>query len=151
MRNDREFRTDSRVLLSRAAHVVARAGLAMAGAMSGTFVAAELAKADFVLFDTVGFVVAMVLIGITGFYLGIDIPRQPRAIAGARTRIDAVEWLSAAGTFLAAAAAMVSVYSIVFDEVPPINWEVVFGCWWLLGTFMQTGAGLIGRLQPAAA
>jgi hypothetical protein len=63
--------------------------------------------------------------------------------------MDPVEWLSAVGTFLAAVAALVSVYGIVLDEVPPRFLEFVIGSWWMLGIAMQVGAGLIGRLRPA--
>jgi hypothetical protein len=37
----------------------------------------------------------------------------------------------------------------VFDQVPQRVWEFVVGSWWLLGVFMQIGAGLIARLRPA--
>jgi hypothetical protein len=63
--------------------------------------------------------------------------------------VDPVELLSATGTFLAAVAALVSVYAIVLDEVPQRVWEFVVGSWWLLGVLMQIGAGLISRLRPA--
>jgi len=138
-----------RCLISRVAHVIERSGLAMAGAMCGTFVAAQISKVNVALFDSLGFITLMVLIGMAGFYLGIDIPRRPRGIAGQRPKMDPVEWLSAAGTFLAAFAALVSVYGIVLDEVPPRVFEFMLGSWWALGIAMQVGAGLIGRLRPA--
>ena len=131
-------------LVSRVARVVGRTGLAMAGAMCGTFVAAQMTKVHVELFDSVGFVAIMVLIGMIGFYLGIDIPRLP---AGSRPKVDPAELLSATGTFLATIAALVSVYCIVLDEVPRRAWEFVVGSWWVLGIAMQTGAGLIGRLR----
>jgi Mg2+ and Co2+ transporter CorA len=62
--------------------------------------------------------------------------------------VDPVELLSATGTFLAAVAALASVYAIVFDEVPQRVWEFVIGSWWLLGVVMQISAGLIGRSRP---
>jgi Mg2+ and Co2+ transporter CorA len=64
--------------------------------------------------------------------------------------VDPVELLSATGTFLAAVAALASVYAIVFDEVPQRLWEVVIGSWWLLGIVMQVSAGLIGRSRLAS-
>ena len=82
-------------------------------------------------------------------YLGIDTPRLPAEAAATRQRLDPVEWLSAAGTFLAAVAALASVYGIVLDEVPERFWEFMFGSWWTLGITMQIGAGLIARLRPA--
>ena len=39
------------LLISRVAHVIERSGLAMAGAMCGTFVGAQLAKADVAPFE----------------------------------------------------------------------------------------------------
>jgi hypothetical protein len=136
-------------LISRAAHVIERSGLAMAGAMCGTFVVAQMSKVNVALFGSIGFAVWMVLIGMVGFYLGIDTPRLPAEAAATRPRLDPVEWLSAAGTFLAAVAALASVYGIVLDEVPERFWEFMFGSWWTLGITMQIGAGLIARLRPA--
>ena len=62
--------------------------------------------------------------------------------------LDAVELLSATGTFLAAAAALIAVYAIVLDDVPQRTGEFVISGWWLLGASLQTGAGAIGRLRP---
>ncbi len=114
MLSEKAANAESRVLISRVAHVVERTGLAMAGAMGGTFVAAYLARASIEPFDSVGFIATMVLIGTIGFYLGIDIPRmrEPnvnRAVKGTGPGVDPVELLSATGTFLAAVAALASV------------------------------------------
>jgi hypothetical protein len=94
----------------------------------------------------------MILVGMVGFYLGIDIPEKGAtqmklALKGPALMVDPVELLSATGTFLAAIAALVSVYAIVFDEVPQRMGEFVVGGWWLLGVIMQIGAGAIGRLR----
>jgi hypothetical protein len=145
---------DDRVLISRVAHVVERIGLAMSGAIGGTFVAAYLARASIEPFASVGFVASTILVGMIGFYLGIDIPRlrasHPNSgTKGTAARVNPVELLSATGTFLAAVAALASVYAIVFDQVPQRVWEFVVGSWWLLGVIMQIGAGLIARLRPA--
>ena len=145
---------DDRVLISRVAHVVERIGLAMSGAIGGTFVAAYLARAGIEPFDSVGFVASTILVGVIGFYLGIDIPRlrasHPNSgTKGTAARVNPVELLSATGTFLAAVAALASVYAIVFDQVPQRVWEFVVGSWWLLGVMMQIGAGLVARLRPA--
>ena len=144
--------TNRRLLISRVAHVVERSGLAMTGAACGTFVAAQLSKAGVAPFDSLGFVAAMILIGAIGFYLGIDIPRlraASREFGSHRPmlRWDGVELLSATGTFLAAMAALVSVYAIVFDEAPQRLWEFAIGSWWLIGVAMQIGAGALGRLR----
>ncbi len=137
------------VLISRVAHVIERCGLAMAGAMCGTFVAAQLAKANVAPFDSMAFIVSMVLLGMVAFYVGIDLPRMPGRPTGEDERVDAVEVLSAAGTFLATVAALISVFSIVFDEAPQRLWEFVVGSWWLGGVTMQVVAGSIGRLRAS--
>lgn len=140
--------TDDVIFITEAAHVVGRAGLAMAGAMCGTFVAAGLTTANAAWFDSAPFIAAMVLFGIVGFYLGIDIPRL-RFTTHARPRIDPVELLSATGTFLAAIAALISVYSFVFDETMG-RFEYMVGSWWMVGVAMQIGAGIAGRAYVAA-
>jgi hypothetical protein len=140
--------TDDVIFITEAAHVVGRAGLAMAGAMCGTFVAAGLTRANAAWFDSAPFIAAMVLFGIVGFYLGIDIPRL-RFTTHARSRIDPVELLSATGTFLAAIAALISVYSFVFDETMG-RFEYMVGSWWMVGVAMQIGAGVAGRAYVAA-
>jgi hypothetical protein len=142
---------DDVILIVRIAHVVGRVGLAMAGAMCGTFVAAQLTVADADLFDSAGFVALMVLAGMTGFYLGIDIPR----LAGAEKtrivarRVDPVELLSTTGTFLAAIAALISVYAFVFGETPARSFDYMLASWWVLGVALQMSAGLIGRMRLA--
>ncbi len=112
--------------------------------MCGTFVAALQTRVNPALFDSVGFILLMVLIGAIGFYLGIDIPRlrmQPR--------VDPVELMSATGTFLAAVAALISVHAFVFDEIPRRAWDFTVVSWWMLGVAMQIGAGAIARLRLA--
>jgi hypothetical protein len=142
--NQRRSRMDDMLLISRAAHVAERTGLAMSGAMCGTFVAALQIQVNAALFDSVGFILSMVVIGMIGFYLGIDIPR----LRG-RPRVDAVELLSATGTFLAAVAALISVYAFVFDQIPQRAWDFTIVSWWLLGIAMQIGAGAVARLRLA--
>jgi len=136
------------IFITAAAHVVGRAGLAMAGAMCGTFVAAGLTSANAAWFDSVPFIAAMVLLGVFGFYLGIDIPRLV-VTTRMRPRIDPVELLSGTGTFLAAIAALISVYGFVFDEAMG-RFEYMVGSWWLLGVALQIGAGLTARLGVSA-
>ena len=53
---------------------------------------------------------------------------------------------SGAGTFLAAFAALMSVYMIVFDEAPPVIWNVGIGFWWMVGVLLQLAAGTAARL-----
>ncbi|PDT75120.1 hypothetical protein CO675_21815 [Bradyrhizobium sp. C9] len=144
-RKERAVLARELMMVSRAAHVLQRTGLAMAGAMGGTFVAAQLAKGHIAFFGTLAFIVTAIVIGAVGFYLGIDIPRPALRATG---RIDAVELMSAGGIFLAALAALVSVYGIVFDEIPPRAWEFVIGSWWFGGDVMLATAGLVGRQRP---
>lgn len=122
----------------------------MSGAVGGTFMAALLSRVGSDLFDSAGFIASMVFGGMIGFYLGIDIPRlrsSPVNPAAVLAKPDPVEWLSGAGTFLAAIAALISVYAFVFDEMPQRAWDFTFGSWWLLGIAMQVSAGLLGRLR----
>jgi hypothetical protein len=137
------------VLISRLAQVIERCGLAMTGAMCGTFVAAQMSKVDVALFDSGGFIALIVLTGAIAFYIGIDVPRPPARQASKYAGVDAVEVLSAAGTFLAAVAALISVYAIVFDEVPQRVWEFVVASWWFGGATMQIIAGFIGRQRAS--
>ncbi|WP_248114256.1 hypothetical protein [Bradyrhizobium sp. 2S1] len=134
------------MMVSRAAHVMQRTGLAMAGAMAGTFVAAQLAKGNVAVFSTLAFIATTIVVGAVGFYLGIDVPKLTVRATG---RIDVVELLSAGGIFLAALAALVSVYGIVFDEIPPRAREFVIGSWWFGGVVMLATAGLVGRQRLA--
>jgi hypothetical protein len=138
--------------LSRMAHIFERVGLATAGAQCGLFVAACMIRADSGALDSIGFVAAMCLIGMVGFYLGIDIPRAPGPAIQRRGKafereVDPAELLSACGTFLAAMAALVSVYVIIFDETPELTVTVVVGCGWLFGATMLIGAGALARLR----
>jgi hypothetical protein len=142
MSNDRKIRMHDMLLISRLAHVLERTGLAISGAMCGTFVAALQVRANPALLDSFGFILSMVLIGAIGFYLGIDIPRLRM-----RPRVDIVELLSATGTFLATVAALISVYAFVFDDIPRRAWDFTVVSWWMLGVTLQIGAGLIGRLR----
>jgi hypothetical protein len=147
MFNARHINSTDQFLIIHAVHVIERSGLAIAGTMCGTFVAAQLSQTEITLFESLGFIVTMVLGGAIGFYLGIDIPRLPRI--GARPKLDPVDLLSAAGTFLAAIAALIAVYGLVFDVAPQRFSETVICSWWMLGVIMQTGAGSIGRLRLA--
>src|SRR5260370_9332486 len=139
-------------VISTAARVVARSGLASAGALCGLCVAALLLRANIDVFDSVSLGSAMMLFGLVGFYLGIDTPPAPsRAsrfdILNARVgpKIELVEVFVAAGTFLATGAALVSVYVVVFDEDLPVIWTVIVGCWWLFWVAVQIVACIAAR------
>jgi hypothetical protein len=143
MSDERDVTAARRSLISRTAHVIERIGLAMAGAICGTFVAAYFARAGI---ESLGFIASMTLVGIAGFYLGIDIPRARTVRIG--LVVDVVELFSATGTFLAAMAALTAVYALVLDEVPQRFGQLLVGSCWLLGLIMQIGAGALGRRRP---
>ncbi len=136
------------------AHVIERIGLAIIGALCGLFVTALLAKANADVLSPVGIASTMILYGVIGFYLGIDIPKRPfgklwidLSNVGLDPNADPAELLSAIGIFLAAMAALVSVYAVVFDEIMPTVWIIAVGISWLIGVAMQIIAGVIGHIR----
>ena len=146
---------DTRSTISRWAHVLERTGLALTGASCGLFVAAHVGRANIDLIGSAATVLAMMLYGAAGFYLGIDLPpappdhrmHLPLRRRGLGTREDAVELLSAAGTFLAAAAAVVSVSSIVLDETAHAPTAILISLCWGIGSTLQIAAGVIARMR----
>jgi hypothetical protein len=147
----------TRSTIGRLAHVLERIGLALTGAACGLFVAAHVGRADIDLIGSTAAVLAMVLYGAAGFYLGIDLPPVPpdhrmhtllRGELGSSW--DAVELLSAAGTFLAAVAAMVSVSSIIVDASAPPIAAILVSLGWALGATMQIAAGVTARMRAEA-
>jgi hypothetical protein len=147
----------ARSTVSRWAHVLERTGLALTGASCGLFVAAHVGRADIDLIGSAAAVFAMMIYGGAGFYLGIDLPRAPPDHRmhlplrhGLGTRADAVELLSAAGTFLAAVAAVISVSSIVLDETAHAGTALLISLSWAVGTTLQIAAGVIARKKAEA-
>ena len=145
---------NSRSTISRWAHVLERTGLALTGASCGLFVAAHVGRADIELIGSAAAVLGLMLYGAAGFYLGIDLPTAPPdhrmhlpLRSGLGSQADAVELLSAAGTFLAAAAAVVSVSSIVLDEIARPGTAILIGLGWAIGATMQIVAGIIARMR----
>jgi len=145
---------DKRSTISRWAHVLERTGLALTGASCGLFVAAHLGRADIELIGSAVTVLAMMIYGAAGYYLGIDLPPVPAdhhmhlpLQHGLGSRWDTVELLSAAGTFLAAVAAVVSVSSIVLDETARTASAVLISFGWGIGTTMQIAAGITARTR----
>jgi len=148
-------RTDpwhTRSTISRWAHVLERTGLALTGAACGLFVAAHVGRADIDLTGSTAAVLAMMVYGAAGFYLGIDLPPVPPDHRmhlplrhGLGSSWDAVELLSAAGTFLAAVAAVVSVCSIILDETARPVTAILISLCWGIGATMQIVAGIIAR------
>jgi hypothetical protein len=153
-------RTDpwhTRSAISRWAHVLERTALALTGAACGLFVAAHAGRADIDLIGSPIAVLAMMLYGAAGFYLGIDLPLLPPdhymhlpLRHGLGSSWDAVELLSAAGTFLAAVAAVMSVSSIILDETARPGTALLIGFGWAGGATMQIAAGFIARMRPNA-
>jgi hypothetical protein len=145
----------TRSTLSRFAHVVERTGLALTGGSCGLFVAAHVARSDFNVINSAGAIIAMMIYGAAGFYLGIDLPpaseklrELPLRRLGSKT--DAVELLSAAGTFLAAVAAVIAVSSIILDEIARSGNAATVLSGWVAGASMQIAAGTIARLRANA-
>ena len=137
----------------KAAHVLERIGLAMAGAACGLFVASHVGSSIAAL-TSQGFLVIMMIGGAIGFYLGIDTP--PLAFhgpngepskGGSGGKIDTAEFLSAVGTFLATLTAFVSVITIVLREDPHIYWTMMIMLGWVVGVLMQIIAGAIARAR----
>jgi hypothetical protein len=137
----------------KAAHVLERSGLAMAGAACGLFVGAYVGSSIAALTSQV-FLVVMMIGGAIGFYLGIDTP--PLAFHGSNgeplkggpsRKIDTAEFLSAVGTFLATLTAFVSVGVIVLREVTHISWTMIIMLGWIVGLMMQIIAGTITRTR----
>jgi hypothetical protein len=145
---------DTRSTISKWAHVLERIGLALAGAACGLFVAAHVGRAIIDLIGSATTVLAIMLYGAAGFYLGIDLPPAPPDHRmhlplrhGLGSRADAVELLSAAGTFLAAVTAIVSVIGIILDEVARPSTALLISFGWGIGASMQIVAGIIARTR----
>jgi hypothetical protein len=152
--NNRKEPWGTRSAISRWAHVLERIGLALTGASCGLFVAAHVGRANIDLIGSAATVLAMMVYGGAGFYLGIDLPRVPPDHKmhlllrhGLGSSWDTVELLSAAGTFLAAVAAVISVSSIVLDETAGAGTALLISFCWAIGATMQIAAGVIARIQ----
>jgi len=146
---------NNRSAISRWAHVFERIGLALAG--GSLFFAADVARVDVGLLSSPLTILAIMLYGAAGFYLGIDLPpappdhRLPLPLKGnLGSRADAVELLSAAGTFLAAVAAVVSVSGIVLDEAVRTSTARLIILAWAIATTMQIVAGIMARTRTEA-
>ena len=144
----------ARSTLSRSAHVVARIGLALTGAACGLFVA----EVSIDLVGSVEAMLAIMLYGAAGFYLGVDLPQAPPdhhmhlpPRRGLGTSADMLELLTAAGIFLTAVAAVVSISSIVLGETVEASTAGIICLSWAIGATMQIAAGVIARIKLARA
>ena len=139
-----------RLRVRQFAHVLERSGLALAGAACGLFVGAHVGSSVPAL-TTQGFLLLMMVSGAFGFYLGIDTPQIPFHPHEERTpaerKIDAAEFLSAVGTFLATLTAFFAVGIIILREDPHIVWTSLIMAGWVIGVVMQIVAGTIARLR----
>jgi hypothetical protein len=131
-----------------------RIGLAIMGALCGLFVAALVAKANIEEINSLGVLFSVIMCGSIGFYVGTNIPSlSPGAShrtfshTASSRRTTPIALASATGTFLAAVAALISVYMIIFDETPPVIWNVGIGFGWMLGVLLQLTAGTAARLR----
>jgi hypothetical protein len=134
--------------LNGAAQVMERIGLAIMGALCGLFVAAMVAKADIEEINSLGALFSAVLYGSVGFYFrtNISLLSSDRTLSNTSTGPKTIALASAIGTLVAAVAALVSVYMIIFDETPPVIWNVGIGFGWALGVLLQLAAGTAARL-----
>jgi hypothetical protein len=149
MANRADAAAPTRYRLNGFAQVMERIGFAIMGALCGLFVAAMVAKADVEEINSLGALFSAVLYGSLGFYVGTNIPSltSSRTFSSTGSGPKAIALASAIGTFVAAVAALVSVYIIIFDETPPVMWNVGIGFGWALGVLLQLAAGTAARLR----
>jgi hypothetical protein len=140
----------ARSSLIKSVHLLERIGLAAVGATCGLYVGATLLRQKGEFFGGGWIVLLTMLYGAVSFYVGIDLSRTfaRTSISSTSEQYDgseAVEVMSAAGTFTAAIAAALSVSILVLDQSLP-NGLLVFvaGCW-MVGSSLQVAAGTIAR------
>jgi lysylphosphatidylglycerol synthetase-like protein (DUF2156 family) len=146
MTNRAEAPAPTRYHLNGFAQVMERIGLAIMGALCGLFVAAMVAKADIEEINSLGALFLAALYGSLGFYVGTNIPSLSSSRTFSNTGPKTIARASAIGTFVAAVAALASVYMIIFDETPAVMWNVGIGSGWALGVLLQLAAGTAVRL-----
>src|SRR6516165_3852179 len=135
-----------RFRVRKSAHVLERVGLAMAGAACGLFVSAHVGSTIGAL-TSQGFLVVMMILGAIAFYLGIDTPQLAFHTEDGDVSVDAAEFLSAAGTFLATLTAFFSVGIIILRAEPDIFWTFAILIGWVAGIAMQITSGAKARLR----
>ena len=135
-----------RFRVRKSAHVLERIGLAMAGASCGLFVSAHVGSTISAL-TSQGFLLIMMIVGAIAFYLGIDTPQLAFHSEDGDVSVDAAEFMSAVGTFLASLTAFASVGIIILREEPHIAWTWLIMAGWVLGISMQIVSGAKARLR----
>src|SRR4051812_46397115 len=146
MRNEINFIRQRQTAIGRIAYGIQRIGLAVAGALCGLFVAAFALRDNVGVFGTPVVILAMSLIGMAGFCIGIDLPAaRLRAGPAGYRRANLAGLLGASGTFLTAMAALASVIGIIFGDAPGALAAAVTGGTWLIGAILQIGAGALAR------
>ena len=131
------------------AEVMEGIGIAIMGALCGLFVAAMVAKADIEAINSVPALLSAMLYGSVGFYLRTNVPSLSSGSFSTTSldpKTNPIALARALGTFVAAVAALVSVYMIIFDETPPAIWNVGLGFGWAFGVLLQIAAGTAARL-----
>jgi hypothetical protein len=128
------------------AHVLERIGLAMAGAACGLFVSAHVGSTIGAL-TSQGFLLVMMILGAIAFYLGIDTPQLAFHSEDGDVSVDAAEFLSSVGTFLATLTAFFSVGIIILRADPDFFWTVAILIGWVAGIAMQITSGAQARLR----
>ena len=134
-----------RIRVRKTAHVFERLGLAMAGAACGLFVSAHVGSSISAL-TSQAFLLLMMIVGAIAFYLGIDTP-QLAFHDKDDPQIDAAEFLSALGTFLATLTAFFAVGIIILREEPRVAWTWLIFAGWTAGVAMQIIAGAKARMR----
>jgi hypothetical protein len=137
--------------LIKSAHLFKRMGLAAIGGSCGLYVGAALMRPGNELFGSGWIVLSMMLYGAFSFFVGIDLPGRPahrsasRSSEERRAETDVAGIFSAAGTFVAAIAAVLSVTVIVFDQTVADGLILFVGCCWATGSALQIAAGALAR------
>ncbi|RQH08272.1 hypothetical protein [Bradyrhizobium sp. RP6] len=144
----------ARSSLIRSAHLLERIGLAAVGGSCGLYVGATLLRQKGGLFESGWIVLLTMLYGGLSYYVGIDlsrtVTRKPISSISEEYNVsDVAEIMSAAGTFVAAIAATLSVSIIVLDQNLPNGLiGFVVGCW-VVGSSLQVAAGTMARSYEA--
>jgi len=118
----------------------------MAGAACGLFVSAHVGSTIGAL-TSQGFLLVMMILGAIAFYLGIDTPQLAFHSEDGDVSVDAAEFLSSVGTFLATLTAFFSVGIIILRAEPHIGWTVAILIGWVAGIAMQITSGTKARLR----